>query len=164
MTLPPASISVLAWLRGVIFTGPAEVGNTWGSAAALASDVARREIKTAKTTCRIRFILTSPLSHSSIPTPFGVSMYDHLPLFFLFLHLSPFGFGLLDDLLLQLPRDHVVVVHFHVEAAAPLRHRCQLHAIRQHLGHGHFRLHHRVARFVVHALDAPAAAVEIAHD
>src|SRR5262249_49611121 len=29
MNFPPASMSVLAWFRGVMRTGPDEVGNTW---------------------------------------------------------------------------------------------------------------------------------------
>ena len=42
--------------------------------------------------------------------------------------------------------------------------RSKIGAISQHFGHRDFRLHDGVAAFVVHALDAPAAAVEVAHD
>src|SRR5438270_453877 len=43
-------------------------------------------------------------------------------LLFLFLYLAALRLCLFDDLLLQLARDHVVVMHFHVEAAAALGH------------------------------------------
>src|ERR1700722_7660667 len=85
-------------------------------------------------------------------------------LFFLFLNLSPLRLGLLNDLLLQLPRHRVVVMHLHIEAAAALRHRGQVDAVSPHLGHGHFGLHDSVPCLVFHALDAPAPAVQIAHD
>ena len=43
-------------------------------------------------------------------------------LFFLFFHLAALGLCLLDNLVLELLRDGVVVVHFHREAASALRH------------------------------------------
>src|SRR5580700_3909960 len=85
-------------------------------------------------------------------------------LLFLFLHLAPCRFRLLNNLLLQLSRHRVVMMHFHVEAAATLRHRSQIHAVGEHLRHRHFGLHYRVAALVVHALDASPPAVQIAHD
>ncbi len=55
-------------------------------------------------------------------------------------------------------------MHFHVEAAPALRHRSQVDAVGQHLGHRHLRFNDRVACLVVHALNASAPAVEVAHD
>src|SRR5208283_1644710 len=94
----------------------------------------------------------------------GAEPRHHTSLFFLFFHLAALSFGLLDNFVLQLLRDYVVVVHFHREAATALRHRSQIGAVGQHLGHGHLGFHDGVAGFVVHALDASAAAVEVAHD
>ena len=54
--------------------------------------------------------------------------------------------------------------HLHVEAAAALRHRREIGAVGQHLRHGHFGLHDGVAALVVHALDASATRVQVAHD
>src|ERR1035438_7500562 len=85
-------------------------------------------------------------------------------LLLLFLHLAPRSLGLLNDLVLQLLRDDIIMVHFHREAAPPLRHRSEVGAIRQHFRHGRLGLHDRVSTLVVHPLDASAAAVEIAHD
>src|SRR5579884_80264 len=51
------------------------------------------------------------------------------PLLHLFLHLASFRLRLLYDLFLQLSRDNVIVVHLHVEAAAPLSHRRQVGAV-----------------------------------
>src|SRR5438270_5922990 len=55
-------------------------------------------------------------------------------------------------------------MHFHVEAAAALGHGSEFDAVSEHFRHGHFGFDDGVAAFVVHALDAPAAAVEVAHD
>src|SRR5690349_11314408 len=55
-------------------------------------------------------------------------------------------------------------MHFHAEAAPALGHGGKVDSVGEHLGHGDFRFHHRIAALVVHALDAAAAAVEIAHD
>src|SRR5256885_14617690 len=55
-------------------------------------------------------------------------------------------------------------MHFHVEAAAALSHGSEFDAVGEHFGHGDFGFDDRVATLVVHALDAPAAAVEVAHD
>src|SRR6266849_1083166 len=85
-------------------------------------------------------------------------------LLFLFLHFSSCRLCLLDDLLLQLGWYHVVMIHLHVEAAASLGHRSQVSAVGEHLRHGHLGFHYSVATFVVHALNATTAAVEIAHD
>ena len=66
-----------------------------------------------------------------VPSPLS-AMVRHLIgriLLFFFLHVSPRGFGFLDNLFLQQPRDGVVVVHFHVEAAAALRHRSEVDAV-----------------------------------
>ena len=45
------------------------------------------------------------------------------PSLLLLLHISPRRLGLLNNLFLQLPRDNIVVVHLHVEAATALCHR-----------------------------------------
>src|SRR5437773_12075708 len=70
----------------------------------------------------------------------------------LFLHLSPCRLGLLNDFLLQLCRDNVVMMHFHVEAAAALGHRGEINSVGQHFRHWRFGPHDGVAAFVVHAL------------
>src|SRR5450631_4477401 len=90
------------------------------------------------------------------------SRYGTLLLFFL--HIPPLRPGLLDNLLLQLPRDHIVVMHFHIEAAAALGHGGEVNSVGQHFRHGHFGLDHGVAAFVVHALNAAAARVQVAHN
>src|SRR6266700_230794 len=82
----------------------------------------------------------------------------------LFLHLAPLRLGLLNNLFLQLRWDNVVVVHLHAEAAAALGHGGEVNPVGQHFGHGHFGFHNRVAAFVVHALNAAAPTVQVAHD
>src|SRR6266496_547748 len=85
-------------------------------------------------------------------------------LLLLFLHLSPFRLGFLNDLLLQLRRNDVVVMHLHVEAAAALGHGGEVNAVSQHLRHWGLGLYDRVPTLVVHALNATAPRVEVAHD
>ena len=52
----------------------------------------------------------------------GARPTQHESLLFFFLHITARGFGFLHNLLLQHPRHRVVVMHFHVEAAAALGH------------------------------------------
>ena len=84
--------------------------------------------------------------------------------FVLFLYLSTLRLRLLNDLLLQRLWRDVVVVHFHIEAAAALRHGDQVGAVRQHFDHGYFRLHDRVAGVAFHSLDPTSTTVRVAHD
>jgi hypothetical protein len=56
---------VLAWFSGVIFTGPAEVGKTCGSAAECASDVRARRESTEHTTLKSVFNVNLTFQMSS---------------------------------------------------------------------------------------------------
>ncbi len=57
-----------------------------------------------------------PIAHPLPERSKAFSQYRGL--LFLFLHFTPLRLGLFDDLLLQLPRYHIVVMHFHVEVEA----------------------------------------------
>src|SRR5205807_6016075 len=58
----------------------------------------------------------------------------------------------------------VVMRHLHAEAASTLRHGSEIGTVAEHFCHGNLSFDDRIAALVVHALNAPAAGVEIAHD
>src|SRR5438067_13402376 len=83
----------------------------------------------------------------------------------LLLHqLAALGARVSNNLFLDGAGNYVVMRHFHMEAAAALRHGSEVGTVRQHFGHWDLSAHNGLSGFVVHALDAPAAAIHVAHD
>ena len=64
----------------------------------------------------------APLDPSTLLRAGYECVRRHVILFFLFFYFAARGFGLLDNLVLELLGDGVVVVHLHGEAASALRH------------------------------------------
>src|SRR5258708_2136569 len=89
---------------------------------------------------------------------------NRIPVLFLFLFLARLG-GLSSGYdFVGLQRwDVIVVVEIHMERGPALRHRYQIVLIVEHFRHWHLCPDDLRAAFGVHALNAPAAAIEVAH-